>query len=58
MFVFYFCVAIVLTDTQLAQPLKCLIIYSYTSVIDVCLHLCLGQSLSEHHAHYVHHEDY
>lgn len=44
-------------DTQLADPLKCLIIYSYTSVIDVCLHRCPDRSLSEHHAHYVHRED-
>lgn len=57
MFVLCFCVAVVLADTQLADPLKCLIIYSYTSVIDVCLPLCPDQSLSEHHAHYVHCED-
>ncbi len=56
MLVFYFCVAVV-ADTQLADPLKCLIIYSYTSVIDVRLHWCPGRSLSEHHAHYVHCED-
>ena len=57
MFVSYFCVAVVLAHTQLADPLKCLIIYSLTSVIDVCLHRSPGRSLSEHHAHYVHCED-
>lgn len=57
MFVFCVCVAAILTDRQLVAPLKCLIIYSYTSVTDVCLHLCPDRSLSEHHAHYVHRED-
>lgn len=56
MFVFYFSAAVVLTKMQLADPPKCLIIDSYTSVIDVGPHRRPDQSLLEHHAHYVHRE--
>lgn len=44
---------VVRAHMQLTDP----IIHNYTSVSDVCVHRCPDQSLSEHHAHYVHGQD-